>query len=138
MDDFFLRAEQRTPQRLGEPGGNIDYERFCEEVIEPLKGGKPFTYRPYNCQTGELAGPAAVTPNPLTVIEGVYSLHPRFAGAYDVTVFLHINEAEQLRRLAERSPHLLDRFIREWIPKEKMYFDAFKVSEKCDFVMNLE
>ena len=37
MDDFFLRPVQRTPERLKEPGGNIDYERFVEEVIRPLK-----------------------------------------------------------------------------------------------------
>jgi uridine kinase len=133
MDDFFLRPTQRTPERLGEPGGNIDYERFSAEVVEPLKSGKPFAYRSYNCQTGELAGPVAVPENILTVVEGVYSLHPRFAGTYDITVFLSLGEAEQLRRLSERSPHLLDRFISEWLPMEEKYFDAFQISKKCDF-----
>ena len=33
MDDFFLRPEQRIPERLAEVGGNVDYERFQEEVI---------------------------------------------------------------------------------------------------------
>ena len=28
MDDFYLRSEQRTPERLAETGGNVDYERF--------------------------------------------------------------------------------------------------------------
>lgn len=28
LDDFFLRMEQRTPERLREVGGNVDYERF--------------------------------------------------------------------------------------------------------------
>ena len=28
MDDFFLRPEQRTSERLHQPGGNVDYERF--------------------------------------------------------------------------------------------------------------
>ena len=28
MDDFFLRPEQRTPERLRQPGGNVDFERF--------------------------------------------------------------------------------------------------------------
>ena len=46
MDDFFLRPEQRTPQRLAEPGGNVDYERFREEVLLPLKAGTPVAYRP--------------------------------------------------------------------------------------------
>ena len=28
MDDFFLRPEQRTPERYALPGGNVDHERF--------------------------------------------------------------------------------------------------------------
>ena len=31
MDDFFLRPEQRTPERFSEPGGNVDRERFLSE-----------------------------------------------------------------------------------------------------------
>jgi uridine kinase len=136
MDDFFLRPFQRTPERLGEPGGNIDYERFSEEVIEPLKAGRQFTYRPYDCRKAGFSPAVTVTPGPLTVVEGVYSLHPRFAGAYDITVFLSLGEDEQRRRLAERDPHLLDRFIREWIPMENRYFDAFNIRRKCDFVID--
>jgi len=136
MDDFFLRRVQRTPERLAEPGGNIDYERFGSEIIEPLKAGKPFAYRPYNCQTGELSEPEDVIPNQITVIEGAYSLHPRFAGVYDIAVFLSLDPAGQRRRLAERSPCLLDRFIHEWIPMENRYFDAFQIPEKCDFVIS--
>ena len=33
MDDFFLQKDQRTPERLAEPGGNVDRERFRQEVI---------------------------------------------------------------------------------------------------------
>ena len=33
MDDFFLRAEQRTAARFAEPGGNVDRERFLAEVL---------------------------------------------------------------------------------------------------------
>ena len=51
MDDFFLRPEQRTKKRLNEPGGNVDYERFFEEVILPLKEKKAFSYRPYDCHS---------------------------------------------------------------------------------------
>ena len=43
MDDFFLRPEQRTPERFAEVGGNVDYERFQEEVLLPLKTGKAFS-----------------------------------------------------------------------------------------------
>ena len=33
MDDFFLRPEQRRPERFAEPGGNVDRERFAAEVL---------------------------------------------------------------------------------------------------------
>ena len=36
MDEFFLRPEQRTARRLAQPGGNVDYERFREEVLSSL------------------------------------------------------------------------------------------------------
>lgn len=42
MDEFFLRPEQRTPERFAELGGNVDYERFLEEVLIPLSAGEPF------------------------------------------------------------------------------------------------
>ncbi len=37
MDDFFLRPEQKTAERLIETGGNIDYERFVAEIASKLK-----------------------------------------------------------------------------------------------------
>ena len=70
MDDFFLRPEQRTRDRLAQPGGNVDYERFWEEVLLPLKDGLPFSYRPYDCSRQALAQPVSVIPKKLTVIEG--------------------------------------------------------------------
>lgn len=84
MDDFFLRPEQRTPERFAEVGGNVDYERFQEEVLLPLKTGKTFTYRPFDCSTFTLSTPVAVTPQKLNIIEGTYSLHPYFGEAYHV------------------------------------------------------
>ena len=61
MDDFFLRPEQRTPERFAEVGGNVDYERFQEEVLFPLRSGKAFSYRPFDCSTFTLAAPVTVT-----------------------------------------------------------------------------
>ena len=61
MDDFFLRPEQRTSERFAEVGGNVDYERFQEEVLFPLRSGKAFSYRPFDCSTFTLAAPVTVT-----------------------------------------------------------------------------
>ena len=136
MDDFFLRPEQRTPERLSQPGGNVDYERFQEEVLTPLQKGLPFSYRPYDCSSATLADPVQVVPNRLTVIEGSYSHHPYFGQAYDMRLFLTVTPDLQRQRILQRPAFLQKRFFEEWIPMELQYFSAFSIPEKADMVMN--
>ncbi len=137
MDHFFLRPEQRTPQRLAAPGGNVDYERFAREVLSPLKEGRPFSYRPYDCGVQQLGSPVLVEPHPLTVVEGSYSLHPTLAAAYDCSVFLRVAPAEQLQRILLRNgPEMAKRFQSQWIPMEERYFEAFSIPLQCDLVFD--
>lgn len=135
MDDFFLRPEQRTPQRFEEPGGNVDYERFWEEVLLPLQSGKPFSYRPFDCSTFTLAEPVAVTPKKLVIIEGSYSLHPHFGDAYDLKILLTIDPGTQRYRVLERPAFLQERFFSLWIPMENRYLETFQISEKADLIL---
>ena len=122
MDDFFLRLEQRTPERFAEVGGNVDYERFREEVLLPLKTGKAFSYRPFDCSTFTLATPVAVTPKKLNIIEGTYSHHPYFGTPYDLKILLTVDEETQRQRILERPAFLHKRFFEEGIPMENLYF----------------
>ena len=134
MDDFFLRPEQRTPERYAQPGGNVDYERFREEVMIPLQRGTGFSYRPFSCRTFTLAVPVEVTPKKLTIIEGTYCLHPSFGDVYDWKVFLSIDPQLQRSRILCRPQHLHDRFFQDWIPMEQRYFDHFQIEQHCDVV----
>jgi uridine kinase len=131
MDDFFLRPCQRTPERFAEPGGNVDYERFAAEVLEPLKSGQPFSYQPFDCKTFRLSDPIQVIPKKLSIIEGSYSHHPHFGNRYDLKVFLTVSDEVRRRRIEERPAFLRQRFLEEWIPMEQAYFTAFSVAENC-------
>ena len=135
MDDFFLRPEQRTPERFSEVGGNVDYERFNEEVLLPLKSGKPFSYRPFDCSTFQLTDPVAVMPKKLNIIEGTYSLHPYFGDIYDLKICLSISPDVQRQRILERPELLHKRFFEEWIPMEDRYFDGFRISDNADIIL---
>ena len=135
MDDFFLRPEQRTPERFTEVGGNVDYERFQEEVLLPLKSGKAFSYRPFDCSTFTLAVPVSVTPKKLNIIEGTYSHHPYFGTPYDLKILLTVDEETQRKRILQRPTFLHKRFFEEWIPMENRYFNVLLISDRMDIIL---
>lgn len=136
MDDFFLRPEQRTEQRYNEPGGNIDRERFSEEVIKPLLKNIPFAYKPYDCKTGGFSQPISVTPNKITIVEGSYSCHPVLWDNYDLRIFLTVEKQEQIRRVKLRNGQKSLAVFRErWIPLEERYFKAFDIENRCDLLI---
>lgn len=134
MDDFFLRPEQRTPERFAEVGGNVDYERFKEEVLIPLKTGKAFSYRPFDCNTFTLSAPVIVTPKKLNIIEGTYSHHPYFGNPYDLKVLLTITPELQRQRILQRPEFLHKRFFEEWIPMENRYMEGLGIPDTCDVI----
>jgi len=135
MDDFFLRPEQRTPERFAEVGGNVDYKRFYKEVLLPLKTGKAFSYRPFDCKTFILSKPVAIAPKRLNIVEGSYSHHPYFGNPYDLKILLTVDEETQRKRILERPAFLHKRFFEEWIPMENRYFEAFRISDQSEIII---
>lgn len=133
MDDFFLRREQRTPERYSEIGGNVDRERFLDEVLLPLGQGETVSYRRFDCSSFELSDPITVTPKRLTVIEGAYSMHPSLSEHYDLSVFLKISPELQRERIIKRNgERMAERFFCEWIPLESVYFEKLNIANRCD------
>lgn len=138
MDDFFLRPEQRTPERLAQPGGNVDYERFEQEVLTPLLAGQPFSYRPWNCQLADFGSEISISPAPLTVVEGSYSLRCDLREAYQLRIWVQASMDARRQRLLERGgADCLARFERQWIPLEDRYFAAHNVCACCQVHLDL-
>ncbi len=139
MDDFYLRPEQRTAERYAEPGGNVDRERFFEEVLLPLSLGRPVLYRPFDCRTFTIGEGEKIAPKPLNVIEGAYSMHPALADSYDFSVFLKIPPRLQRDRILERNaPEEAKLFFERWIPLEERYFEATRTAERCGLLMEAD
>lgn len=139
MDDFFLRPEQRTPERFSESGGNVDRERFLSEVLLPLREGKTVDYRCFDCKTFTIAPPRRIEPGRLNIIEGAYAMHPDLAPYYDLTVFLAVSAEKQRERILKRNaPAQAELFFDRWIPFEQRYFAALNVPERCDLTIFLD
>lgn len=131
MDDYFLQPHQRTSKRLAEAGGNVDYERFKEEIVLHLGDKNGLSYQIYDCMTQSLSSPIKVDWQPLVIIEGAYSQHPYFGDVYDMRIFCEISREEQLERILKRNgSSMLERFVNEWIPMENQYFEHYNIKTK--------
>ena len=135
-DDFFLPFEMKTPERLSQPGGNIHYERFREEVVHGIESGKVFEYGVYRCADGRITEKKTVIPEGIIIVEGSYSLHPEMRLDYDLSIFVEAPFEVRIERiLARDGKEKLGMFKEKWIPMENRYFEFFSIKEKCDIVI---
>lgn len=135
-DDFFLPLEKRTAERLSEPGGNVDYERFFREVISPLNDAS-LTYGRFDCSKMSISEARTLPLTQLTVIEGAYSMHPYFGDYADISVFFTcIDEVRFLRIEKRNGADKLDVFKKKWIPLEEKYFSHFGIPSRCSVVFD--
>ena len=130
MDDFFLPPEKRTPERLEQAGENVDYKRFLQEVAPILKAG-PLKYNAYDCSKNQTV--SVLLPNqPLTIVEGSYSMHPALRHLYNFKIFCDIDAEEQKERITNREGEKAQVFFDKWIPLEENYFSELNIQKHCN------
>ena len=135
MDDFYLPMSERSPDWRKVPAGNMDFMRLKTEMLDPLRAGREFEYRPFLCTSGRLSEPVPMKPKRLNIVEGSYSHHPDIAEYFDFKVFITVSQDEQKRRLSEREGEYFPEFLRTWIPCEENYFAAFSAQDGCDLLI---
>ncbi len=136
-DDFYLPKEQRTEERLAEPGGNFDRERFLSEVLKPLSKMKGVRYRKYDCKTDSFSRAEKLPFTKYSIIEGAYSHHPELTQYYDLKVFYDVEKSLQGDRIIAREGDVrAEDFLNKWIPLEENYINEFKIIESCDKIIN--
>lgn len=135
MDDFFLPPPRRTKERLSEPGGNVDYERFKEEVLDHISDRPGLSFHPVRHHNWDRAPSVFVPYHDIVIVEGSYSRHPYFGDAYHVKIFLEISPEEQKKRIIARDGEAIwPMFEQNWIPMEHQYFKAFQIRENSTIV----
>lgn len=136
MDDFFLPPELRTKERLAEPGGNVHYERFMEEVLTSLNNPRAFRYRCFDCSRMEPGENREIPEGNLRIVEGAYSCHPLFGEYMGFKVFCDVEPQDQLDRIEQRNgAEMLENFRNRWIPMEERYFRHFQIREYADLIV---
>lgn len=139
MDDFFLRPCQRTAERLAEPGGNVDRERFLEEILLAAGRGERFAYRSYDCKSGQTAALVEEPHRAVFLAEGAYACHPLLQPYYDLRIFLDVDKEEQWKRILQREGSERAKLFRtRWIPLEERYLETYKIDRVCELYLRSE
>ena len=132
MDDFFLPPALRTEDRLAQPGGNVHYERFAEEVLPGLQSDATFSYRIFDCSRMDFHGTRSIPAAPIRIVEGSYAHHPALGDYADLRVFSTVDKQEQMARILRRNGEKMAEMFRgRWIPMEEAYFRHFAIREKA-------
>ncbi|MDD6570972.1 MAG: hypothetical protein PUF12_01165 [Thermoflexaceae bacterium] len=136
MDDFFLPPQKRTRERLAEPGGNIHYERFKDDVVRYIKKSEDFSYRRFDCAIMDYGAKVEVEAKPLMIVEGAYSQHIEYRSMYDLKVFFDVDDVTQRQLIYQRDGgEMLEMFENVWIPLENKYFEHSEIKDKSDIVV---
>ena len=134
MDDFFPPMELRTPERLAQPGGNVDYERFRDEALPHIAHPQAFSYPVFDCGEMRINGTREVAASRFRIVEGAYSCHPELGNYMHIRVFSGITPDEQMARIRKRNgDEMAAMFASRWIPMEESYFTAFSIAERADW-----
>lgn len=138
MDDFFLPQEKRTKERYAQPGGNIHYERFKDDVVRYIKKNEDFSYRRFDCAIMDYGAKVEIEAKPLMIVEGAYSQHIEYRSIYDLKVFFDIDAGTQKNLIYQRDgAQGLEMFENVWIPLENKYFENSEIKEKSDLVVEM-
>jgi len=131
VDDFFLRKELKTKERLNEIGGNIDYDLY-EECLKKIKPNSIITYKIFDCQSQQYKDKTIEIKNKV-LLSGVYSYHMKVRKYIDKLCYIIINDSDQYNRLKKRV--LFERFINEWVPLENKYYNSYDFISNADILI---
>ena len=152
FDDFLNPAEVRHAQGLQSPEGFVadtyDYERFIDDVLEPLgcEGCGRYRIKSYD-YTNEtpLSPPWQVAPDQAVVlVDGMFLhgsrlLNPRGRKVWDLSVWLDVPFEVSVHRLAQRdgSPDdPSDERIARYVDGQRLYITQADPASRADLVVN--
>ena len=138
LDDFRLPPAERPKGWETIPGGDVDFERFEEEIVAPWMEKRPLVYTTVDPVTGEMLDRRALPDGQMFIFEGTYVLHPMIRDFYDLRLFVRVGEAEQARRLAEAGRGADAEQLKTRLSLERTYFDAYMTEALADGVIDGE
>lgn len=125
--DDFARPRVETWER----------DRFVEQVLVPLLGGRPARYERWDWGRDASAGWDEVAVGVPVVVEGVSSTDVRLGVPWDVTLWLDLPAEVRLRRALERDGEgMRAQWVERWMPAEDAYEATQRPQDRVDAVVD--
>jgi len=113
--------------------GAFNDERFIQDVINPLKTGNSFVYRPYDWSTKQVSG-QKVNVNKGFCLERCYSF--KFDLDWDLRIWVETPREVCLERGLARDGQEAAKAWYFWQQQEDEYIRDFKPEEKADIIVD--
>jgi uridine kinase len=112
-------------------------ERFSRQVVAPLLAGRTARYQRWDWVSGVPGEWVEVPPGVPVIVEGVSCTDVRVPVPWDLTVWMEAPREVRLKRALERDgPHLLDRWLTDWMPSEDAYEREQSPKDRVDLVVS--
>jgi uridine kinase len=110
--------------------------RFVDQVLEPLRDGRPAHYQRWDFDRNVGAEWLDVPVGVPVVVEGVSSTDVRLGIPWDVTLWVEVAYEVRLARALERDgPERMDRWLTDWMPSEQAYTAAQRPQKRVDAIV---
>ncbi len=138
-DDFYRVMDDN--ERLGmspEQGydHDFDWQRLRQQVLDPLRAGKPARFQRYDWSTGQLGRWVEARPAPVVIAEGVYISRPQLRDIFDVVVWVDASaDARAVRQsLRDDSPE----WVARWGAAERHYVAHHQPASTANLIVSGE
>ncbi|SRR5258708_2608493 len=130
MDDFYQSALKRA-----------DYQRVDEQVLKLLVKDTPASYQRYDWKTDTMAEWHTIEPGGIVVVEGVYSTAKEMSDAYDLKIWVECSQEIGMERgiardLTKDKVETRNKWINDWMPREKDYVDTQNPKKYADYIID--
>ena len=136
-DDFYRVMDEDERASLSPPEGAAhyyDWQRLRDEVLVPLRRGRPARFRPYDWDANAPADETVtIGPERLIIVEGLFVSRPELSQFVDVVVLVCADADVRWRRqLARRDA--ARQWLERWDAAERWYFEYVRQPESFDVV----
>ncbi len=138
LDDFRLPPAERPKGWETIPGGDVDFERFEEEIVAPWMEKRPLVYTTVDPVMGEMLDRRALPDGQMFLFEGTYIMHPMIRDFFDLRLFVRVGAEEQARRLAAAKVRAGALPTETRLDLERAYFDAYMTEALADGTLDGE